>query len=102
MRAANDGHKFWQRVQRVSKDRAFVRLARDLEKEIEPSMRRAVKGLNCPGSKPSDWPALAAIAVLKNRPQREMWESVWAKDTGKTWKAITEFPRRLRVVADEM
>jgi hypothetical protein len=46
-------------------------------------------------------PLLAALAVMKG-PRRETWEQLWAVGTGKTWKALQEFPDRLRRMADEV
>jgi hypothetical protein len=46
-------------------------------------------------------PFLAALAVGKNARKRD-WESLWTFGTGKTWKSLREFPRRLRSMADEV
>jgi len=37
----------------------------------------------------------------KGAPRKD-WEKLWARGTGKTWKALTEFPERLRGMADEV
>lgn len=36
------------------------------------------------------------------RTPKEHWEVTWAHDTGKSWKALTEFPDRLRKVSAEV
>ena len=32
----------------------------------------------------------------------EWWEEIWLKATGKSWKALTDFPRRLQKMAGEV
>ena len=45
----------------------------------------------------------ACLAVCCNRgAQRKAWEKVWPMDTGKTWKALREFPGRLQGMAKEV
>lgn len=44
---------------------------------------------------------LASFAVAK-RAKRQSFEQLWAKNTGKTWKALSEFPDRLRNMAKEV
>lgn len=46
-------------------------------------------------------PFLAALAVRRNA-GKGGWENLWTIDTGKTWKSLREFPRRLRRIADEV
>lgn len=43
------------------------------------------------------------LAVQRTKPaRREDWERTWARDTGKTWKQLTEFSDRLRRIAQEI
>ncbi len=47
----------------------------------------------------------AFLAVKRTRSgqtPKENWEGCWAQDTGKTWKALTEFPSRVRKMSAEM
>jgi hypothetical protein len=55
----------------------------------------------------------ASVAVTYTRPTakrgkqtdctpKENWERCWTQDTGKTWKALTEFPDRIRRMAEEV
>jgi len=46
--------------------------------------------------------ALACVAVYPSGVSRKRWETVWALNTGKTWKALTEFPDRMCRMADEV
>lgn len=43
----------------------------------------------------------AVIAVMKPA-RRAYWEGVFSSDTGKSWKALTEFPERIRRMAGEL
>jgi hypothetical protein len=46
---------------------------------------------------------LASLSVRrKRRPRRETFALLWAAGTGKTWKALKDFPGRLRGIADEV
>jgi len=48
-------------------------------------------------------PFFACLAVpRKGGNVRKIAEEFWASKTGKTWKALREFPARLRVVADDI
>ncbi len=49
-------------------------------------------------------PLLACLAIMTKRKssRRETWERFWPTGTGKTWKAIKDFPRRIRRIADEV
>jgi hypothetical protein len=47
------------------------------------------------------FPQLACLAV-KHDPTRETWNRLYAHGTGKTWKALTEFPRQLRQTAADV
>lgn len=43
------------------------------------------------------------LAVQRMKPaRREDWERTWARDTGKTWKQLTEFSDRVRRIAEEI
>jgi hypothetical protein len=44
---------------------------------------------------------LASLAVAKTA-KRQSFEQLWAQNTGKAWKALTEFPNRLRNMAKEV
>ena len=44
----------------------------------------------------------AIFIVVTKRPPRELMEDLWAMGTGKTWKALSEFPARLRKMAHEV
>jgi hypothetical protein len=44
----------------------------------------------------------ACLAVLPVPHSRRWREEIWLKATGKSWKALTEFPRRLQKMADEI
>jgi len=44
---------------------------------------------------------LASVAIAKKAP-RKTWEKLWAGGTNKTWKALKDFPKRLRGMADEV
>ncbi len=44
----------------------------------------------------------ACMAVTPKGSSRKPWEKIWALETGKTWKSLTEFPDRLRRMADEI
>ena len=46
-------------------------------------------------------PFLAAILVKRNTGKGGL-ELLWTVDTGKTWKSLRDFPRRLRRMADEV
>jgi hypothetical protein len=46
-------------------------------------------------------PALAAIAVNKSKKRAE-WERLWARGTGKTFKALKDFPDQLREKANSI
>ena len=43
----------------------------------------------------------AAVAVQKPR-RRVDWKKLWASGTGKSWKALKEFPERIRKMAAEL
>jgi len=45
---------------------------------------------------------LACLAVFTGLEDRKSWEGMWLQGTGKTWKALKEFPGRLRRMADEV
>lgn len=49
-------------------------------------------------------PVLACLAIMTKSKscRRETWEPLWAAGTGKTWKALKDFPRRIRGIADEV
>lgn len=49
-------------------------------------------------------PLLACLAIVTKRKssRRETWEKFWPVGTGKTWKALKDFPRRIRGIADEV
>jgi len=52
-----------------------------------------------------DWPRLLtafATAVSSHRGRPALLEELWARRTGKTWKALVEFPNRLERLADEV
>jgi hypothetical protein len=74
-----------------------------------PQFERALKAItDCE----KEWPrgrdlagplaAFACLAVSPNRPHRKSWQKLWALETGKTWKALKDFPKRLRSMADEV
>lgn len=44
----------------------------------------------------------ACLAVLPVPHSRRWREEIWLKATGKSWKALTEFPRRLQKMAGEI
>jgi len=44
----------------------------------------------------------ACLAVLPVLHSRRWREEIWLKATGKSWKALTEFPRRLQKMAGEI
>jgi len=46
--------------------------------------------------------AFACLAVSRNRGNRRSWEKVWAVQSGKTWKALKEFPDRISRMAKEI
>jgi hypothetical protein len=56
------------------------------------------------------FPLLACLSISHGptrktkgrKPPGESWNRIFAFGTGKTWKALTEFPQRLRQVADEI
>lgn len=45
---------------------------------------------------------LACMAVGPRGASRKSWEKLWAVETGKTWKALKEFPVRLENMANEV
>ena len=48
-------------------------------------------------------PVLACLAVpRKASGLKRTFESIWASDTGKTWKALKEFSARMRRMAQEI
>jgi hypothetical protein len=49
-------------------------------------------------------PLLACLAIMTKRKssRRETWEKFWPVGTGKTLKALKDFPRRIRGIADEV
>jgi hypothetical protein len=46
--------------------------------------------------------AFACLAVSRKRGNRRSWEKLWALQTGKTWKALREFPDRVLRMAKEV
>lgn len=46
--------------------------------------------------------SLAILAANPHRVNRRSWEKLWAAGTGKTWKALTEFPDRIERMAQEI
>jgi hypothetical protein len=44
----------------------------------------------------------ACLAVACHAPTRKTWEELWASGTGRTWKALKDFPDRLRPMAKEV
>ena len=73
--------------------------------------KRYVTALNaiCSKRKGMEHPAirefltcLACLAVTRGRVTRKSWERVWTVGTGKTWKALREFPDRMCRMADEL
>jgi len=47
-------------------------------------------------------PLCAARAVMNGRARKGSRERLWSVGTGKTWKALREYPRRLRKMAKEV
>jgi hypothetical protein len=47
-------------------------------------------------------PIFAALAVVSGGSRKETWGKFWSAGTGKTWKALREYPRRLREMAKEV
>jgi hypothetical protein len=45
---------------------------------------------------------LACTGVSRQGGARKTWEKLWSVGTGKTWKALKDFPCRLRGLADEV
>jgi hypothetical protein len=45
---------------------------------------------------------LACRGVSRQRMSRKTWQKVWTVGTGKTWKSLKDFPKRLRGLADEV
>jgi hypothetical protein len=46
--------------------------------------------------------AFVCLAVSPRGQYRRSWEKLWTLETGKTWKALKDFPRRLENMADEV
>jgi hypothetical protein len=46
--------------------------------------------------------ALCASLAVAPKVKRESFEQLWAQNSGKTWKALTDFPDRLRSLAKEV
>jgi hypothetical protein len=74
-----------------------------------PRFERALKAItDCQ----KEWPRggdlagplakFACLAVSPNRLRRSSREKLWSLETGKTWKALKDFPKRLRYMADEV
>jgi hypothetical protein len=86
---------FREQVDRLGKDGAFVRSLRTLTDEI--------KGV--PAEESSYFlTTYACAAVISGRValNRKAREETWADETGKTWKALKEFPERIERIACEM
>lgn len=82
------------RMNRVLADRDFARAVREIAKSLKlPFPERAL----------SLFLAFLAVHVMAGRgAHRKGWEVLWAAGAGKTWKALKEFPGRLRGMADEV
>jgi len=77
-------------------------------KEFETALQAIMAPMTEPVGTPKiddSWPlaALACLAVSGKRTGgRKAFEMAWSHGTGKTWKALREFPERLRRVATEV
>lgn len=91
--AAREAVREW--VSRLRSDRAFCRAMENLMKHAsEPALRKLLMEM---------LPLLAAVSLpRKGRNAIRSLEGVWASDTGKSWKALNDFPTRLRRIADEI
>jgi len=85
-----------ERMGRVLKEEnycdALDALAISIRPEFLPlDFPQTLTGLACLAVSPSRW-----------RWSRKAWETVWTRNTGKTWKALREFPDRVCGMADEI
>jgi hypothetical protein len=77
----------------------------------DATFRRALEALYARSAIPAESPIgnefrdavalLASLAVARTA-KREGFEQLWAQNSGKTWKALTRFPERLRNLAKEI
>src|SRR5712692_2821387 len=99
-------------------DGAAKRLANRLKLDIPSLLRdcgvgKALAALAAWQGRRNDCPAMAtnskkeevlvwaAAAVQKNK-RRTDWEKIWVSGTGKSWKALKEFPERIRKMAKDL
>jgi hypothetical protein len=84
-------------VERVDRVRQFPRFERALQTIIDRQEEWA-HGMDLAGA----LAAIACLAVSTTRGRRESWQKLWTLETGKMWKALKEFPKRLQKMAEEV
>jgi hypothetical protein len=84
-------------IERVDRVRQCPRFERAL-KAITDRQEEWAHGVDLAGA----LAAFACLAVSRNRGHRKWSEKLWVLETGKMWKALKEFPKRLLKMADEV
>ena len=82
------------RMDRALADKNYRKALDALSGYLQPEFSKSDFSRNLTG--------FACIGLHPSRWGRKAWESVWTRNTGKTWKSLRDFPDRICGMAEEM
>jgi hypothetical protein len=87
-----------KRMDRLKKSTEYVRALKKITDRAKVWYMEFSRERNMPDF----FAYLVCAAVTRKRGKRKVWESMWTHQTGKTWRALEEFPARIIKMADEV